>query len=46
VPPPPGGGGRCWSSEGAQIVCLRDIFILNEMWAKDKIYILVGTLLG
>jgi hypothetical protein len=22
------------------------LFILNEMWAQNKIYILVGTLLG
>jgi hypothetical protein len=25
---------------------MRDIFILNEIWARDKIYFLVGTLLG
>jgi hypothetical protein len=25
---------------------MRDIFILNEIWGQDKIYILVGTLLG
>jgi hypothetical protein len=25
---------------------MRDIFIMKEMWEQDKIYILVGTLLG
>jgi hypothetical protein len=25
---------------------MRDMFILNEIWAQDKIYILVGTLIG
>jgi hypothetical protein len=25
-------------------VCLKDIFILNEIWAKDKIFFLIGTL--
>jgi hypothetical protein len=39
--PPP--GGRCWSSGGARVVCMRDIFILNEIWAQHKTYILVGT---
>jgi hypothetical protein len=28
---------------GAWVVCMRDIFILNEIWVQDKIYILVGT---
>jgi hypothetical protein len=28
------------------VVCMRDIFILNEIWAKGKIYTLVGPLLG
>jgi hypothetical protein len=32
-----GGGGR--------IECMRDIFILNEIWVQGKIYILIGTLL-
>jgi hypothetical protein len=32
--------------EGARFVCMGDIFILNEIWAQDKIYILIGTLLG
>jgi hypothetical protein len=44
VPPPP---GRCfWSTGGGGFVCVRDIFILNEIWAQVKIFILVGTLLG
>jgi hypothetical protein len=30
----------------ARVVCMRYIFILNEIWTQDKIYILVGTLLG
>jgi hypothetical protein len=34
--PPPKGGGR-------QGYCMRDIFILNEIWAQGKIYILVGA---
>jgi hypothetical protein len=34
------------ASWGAQVVCVRDIFILNKLWAQDKIYILIGTLLG
>jgi hypothetical protein len=25
---------------------MRDIFILDEIWTQDKIYILIGTLLG
>jgi hypothetical protein len=31
---------------GAQVVCMKGIFILNKMWAQDKIYILAGTLPG
>jgi hypothetical protein len=31
---------------GAQVMCTRGIFIFNEIWAQDKLYILVGTLLG
>jgi hypothetical protein len=27
-------------------VCMRDIFIVNGIWAQGKIYILVGNLLG
>jgi hypothetical protein len=26
--------------------CVRDIFILNEIWEQDEIHVLVGTLLG
>jgi hypothetical protein len=42
--PPP--GGCTLSPGGVQEVYMRAIFILNEIWTKDKIYILVGTLLG
>jgi hypothetical protein len=33
---------------GARVVCMRDIFILNEIWMQDKIwaYILIRTLLS
>jgi hypothetical protein len=31
---------------GAQVICMRDIFILNEIWVQDKIYTSVGTLIG
>jgi hypothetical protein len=37
-------GGHCWPSGGG-VDCMRDIFILNEIWAQDKIYSLLGTLL-
>jgi hypothetical protein len=42
---PPGGdlGPR---GRGARDVCMKEIFILNEICAQDKICILVGTLLG
>jgi hypothetical protein len=43
--PQPPLGGRCWSAGGAQIVFMRDIFIFNEIWAQDKICILVNTFL-
>jgi hypothetical protein len=30
--------GRCWSSGGAQVICVRRrLLILNEIWAQDKI---------
>jgi hypothetical protein len=29
---------------GARVVCIRDIFILNEIRAQGKIHILTGTL--
>jgi hypothetical protein len=31
---------------GGRIVCMRDIFILIEMWTEDKVRILVSPLLG
>jgi hypothetical protein len=31
---------------GGQVFCMRDTFILNEIWAQSKVHILVGTLLG
>jgi hypothetical protein len=47
APPPPRecavdsrGGGE------AQVFCMRDMFILNEICAQDKICTLGGTLLG
>jgi hypothetical protein len=36
--------GHC--SLGAQVVCMRGIFILDKIWAQDIICILVDTLLG
>jgi hypothetical protein len=30
---------------GGGVVCMREEFILNEIWAQDKIRILVGSLL-
>jgi hypothetical protein len=41
---PSPGGGACWSPAGAQVVCVRDIFILKEIWLQHKTYFL-GTLL-
>jgi hypothetical protein len=35
-------GGRCWSSGGGtRVDCMRDIFIFiwNEIWVQDYIYI-------
>jgi hypothetical protein len=37
--PPEGGGAHVF-------FCVRDIFILSEIWVQDKIYILVSTLHG
>jgi hypothetical protein len=37
--------GRFWSS-GGRVVCVMDIFILNKIYAQDKIYILVDTSFG
>jgi hypothetical protein len=42
----PRGGGLCGSSVGARVTFMRDIFILKEIWTEDKIYFLIGTLLG
>jgi len=42
----PSGSGGAVGPLGGAFICMRDIFILNEIWAQDKIYILVGTLLG
>jgi hypothetical protein len=37
--------GRCWPLVGRE--CLYEGHIhFNEMWEQDKMYILVGTLLG
>jgi hypothetical protein len=36
----------CAPPGGARVVCMRDIFVLNEMWVQDKTYILGGFLLG
>jgi hypothetical protein len=38
-----GAFGPLWGGGG---VCMRVIFILDEIWAKDKIHNLAGTLLG
>jgi hypothetical protein len=35
----PGGGG-------VRVVCMRDIFILNEVWVQHKTYTFLRTLLG
>jgi hypothetical protein len=43
APPPP--GALLVLCEGASY-CVRDIFILKEIWAQNKIYNFVGTLLG
>jgi hypothetical protein len=29
-----------------RVACMMIIFVLNEIWMQDKIYSLVGTLLG
>jgi hypothetical protein len=31
---------------GVRVVFMRDKFVLNEIWAQDKIYIFVGTFLS
>jgi hypothetical protein len=42
----PLGGGVFSPRGGGRVVCMRDIFTLNEIWAQGKIYILIGTWLG
>jgi hypothetical protein len=42
VPP----GGAVGPLGGKRVVGKRDIFILIEIWAQEKIYMLVGNLLG
>jgi hypothetical protein len=44
--PPPRPGVAVGPLGGARVICMRDIFILDEIWTQDNIYILVGTLLG
>jgi hypothetical protein len=39
-------GGVIGSLWGARVVCIRDIFILKEVWAQDKKKLILGTLLG
>jgi hypothetical protein len=34
------------SGRGVRIVSMRDIFILKEIWARDKIDVFEGNLLG
>jgi hypothetical protein len=43
--PPPRGEGLLFFG-GGRVLCMRDIFVLNEILTGDKIYILVSTLLG
>jgi hypothetical protein len=40
------GGGAVGPLVGAQVVCIRDIFTLNEIRTQGKICILISTLLG
>jgi uncharacterized metal-binding protein len=42
----PLGGGGVVGSPGGREFFVWGAFILNEIWAQDKMYILVGTLLG
>jgi hypothetical protein len=39
-------GGVVGPLGGGRVVCMKDIFILDEIWAQHKTYIVVGTLLG
>jgi hypothetical protein len=42
---PPGVGHNDGPFRGARFGCMTDIFISNEIWGQDKVYILIGTLL-
>jgi hypothetical protein len=42
--PPPPQAGAVGPLGGMRVDCMRNIFILNEIWAQGKIYILIGTL--
>jgi hypothetical protein len=42
----PSAGGTVRPLRGGGVDCKRDMFILNEIWAQDKIHILTGTLLS
>jgi hypothetical protein len=44
--PPPGGGGCRSCGVGGELFVWGTFLFFNEIWAQDKIYILVGTLLG
>jgi hypothetical protein len=46
APPPPRETGDGPLGGGAQVVYVRDIFILNKICVQDKVYILIGNLLG
>jgi hypothetical protein len=35
--------GAPWGGGEARVDCMRDIFILNEIWVEVKIHILIGT---
>jgi hypothetical protein len=40
------GGGAVRPLGGGRVVCMMGIFILDEIWAQGKIYILISSLLG
>jgi hypothetical protein len=37
-------GGAVSALGRGRVDCIRDIFILNEMWVQGKAHILIGTL--
>jgi hypothetical protein len=39
-------GGTVGPLGRGRVDCIRDIFILNEMWVQGKAYILIGTLVN